>query len=119
MAGEKVAVSYRRCHPQVNLALVKIFGHLCLSIAFTPAFSFRILFGSYFSRCQEEVQTSNNSPACTCSWRSAGWSILDELLPLNRLPVTTTSPWNLRARPMPRRIELIRQLSKLALQSGV
>src|SRR5262245_6161043 len=50
--------------------------------------------------------------------RSTGWSILDEPLSLDRLPVTTTSPWNLPARPMPRRIELIRQVSTLALRSG-
>src|SRR5262245_6161042 len=30
MAGEEVTVSYHPSHPQVNLELVKIFGHLCL-----------------------------------------------------------------------------------------
>ena len=71
-------------------------------------------------RC-EELRTSNKRRLC-CSYLFAGRPVdptLDQLPPLNRLPVTTTSPSNLPASPLLRRIVLIRQVSKVALRSEV
>jgi len=50
---------------------------------------------------------------------STGRSTLDELPPLNRPPVPTTSPSNLPASPIPERIVLIGEVSKVALRSEV